>query len=98
MVYEIMLKMGMELTWPLKAHNISGRNVYEIGRGTLMICLDDHITTDVAEGMVALYRELAPETWHVVFKDNGFADDSTKVNIKEILKTAGLQEDAFTTV
>lgn len=97
-VYEIMLKMGMELTWPLETHTIGGKNVYEIGMGALMICLDDHITTEVAEGMAVLYKELAPETWRVVFKDNGFADDSAKVNIKEILKTAGLEEDAFTTV
>ena len=97
-VYEIMLKMGMELTWPLETHTIGGKNVYEIGMGALMICLDDHITTEVAEGMAELYKELAPETWRVVFKDNGFADDSAKVNIKEILKTAGLEEDAFTTV
>lgn len=97
-VYEIMLKMGMELTWPLETHTIGGKDVYEIGMGALMICLDDHITTEVAEGMAALYKELASETWRVVFKDNGFADDSAKVNIKEILKTAGLEEDAFTTV
>lgn len=97
-VYEIMLKMGMELTWPLETHTIGNKNVYEIGMGALMICLDDHITTEVAEGMAALYKELAPETWRVVFKDNGFADDSAKVNIKEILKRAGLEEDAFTTV
>ena len=97
-VYEIMLKMGMELIWPLETHTIGNKNVYEIGMGALMICLDNHITTEVAEGMAALYKELAPETWRVVFKDNGFADDSAKVNIKEILKTAGLEEDAFTTV
>lgn len=97
-VYEIMLKMGMELTWPLETHIIASRNVYDIGMGALMICLDDHITAEVAEGMAALYKEMAPETWRVVFKDNGFADDSAKVNIKEILKTAGLEEDAFTTV
>jgi len=97
-VYEIMLKMGLDLTWPLETHTYGGKNVYTIGLGALMICLDDHITPDVAEGMVSLHKELAPETWKVVFKDNGFADDSAKVNIKEILKCAGLDEDAFTTV
>lgn len=97
-VYEIMLKMGLDLTWPLETRTYGGKNVYAIGMGALMICLDDHITPDVAEGMVALHKELAPETWKVVFKDNGFADDSAKVNIKEILKCAGLDEDAFTTV
>ena len=97
-VYEIMLKMGMELTWPLETRTIAGRNVYDIGMGALMICLDDHITTEVAEGMAALRQEESPEVWRVVFKDNGFESDSAKVNIKEILKRAGLEEDAFTTV
>lgn len=97
-VYEIMLKMGLDLTWPLETHTYGGKNVYTIGMGALMICLDDHITPDVAEGMVSLHKKLAPETWKVVFKDNGFADDSAKVNIKEILKCAGLDDDAFTTV
>jgi adenine-specific DNA-methyltransferase len=97
-VYEIMLKMGLDLTWPLETHTYGGKNVYTIGMGALMICLDDHITPDVAEGMVSLHKKLAPETWKVVFKDNGFADDSAKVNIKEILKCAGLDEDAFATV
>lgn len=97
-VYEIMLKMGLDLTWPLDKHTIGGKNVYAIGMGALMICLDDDITTDVADGMAALYKDLAPETWKVVFKDNGFATDSAKVNVKEILKCAGLDEDAFTTV
>ena len=97
-VYEIMLKMGMELTWPLETHTIGGKNVYEIGMGALMICLDDHITTEVAEGMAALRQEESSEVWRVMFKDNGFESDSAKVNIKEILKRAGLEEDAFTTV
>ncbi len=97
-VYEIMLKMGLDLTWPLDRHSIGGKNVYVIGMGALMICLDDDISTDVADGMAALYKELAPETWKVVFKDNGFATDSAKVNVREILKCAGLDEEAFTTV
>ena len=97
-VYEIMLKMGMELTWPLETHTIGGKNVYEIGMGALMICLDDQISTEVAEGMAALYKGRAPGIWGVVFKDNGFADDGAKVNIRETRKTAGLEEDAFTTV
>lgn len=97
-VYEIMIKMGLPLTCPLEKHTVSCKNIYVIGMGALMICLDNNITTEVADGMAALYKELAPETWKVVFKDNGFATDSAKVNAKEILKCAGLDEDAFTTV
>lgn len=97
-VYEIMLKLGLDLTYPVEQRKIAGKNVYSIGYGALMMCMDDDITIDVATGMAALYKELKPETWKVVFKDNGFKDDSTKTNVLEILKASGLEEDAFTTV
>ena len=97
-VYEIALKLGLDLSYPVERHEIAGKNVYTIGFGALMICLDNDITTDVATGMVALHKQMRPEMWKVVFKDNGFKDDSAKTNVREILKCAGLDEDAFTTV
>lgn len=97
-VYEIMLKMGLDLTYPVEETEIDGKKVYYVGFGALMMCLDDDITVSVAEGMAKLHKELSPEFWRVVFKDNGFADDCTKTNVKLILVQAGLEEDAFTTV
>lgn len=97
-VYEFMLKMGLDLSYPVEVTEIDGKKIYSIGFGALMMCLDDNITVSVAEGMVKMYKELAPETWKVVFKDNGFTDDCTKANVKLTLIQAGLEEDAFTTV
>lgn len=97
-VYEFMLKMGLDLSYPIDVADIDGRKVYSIGFGALMMCLDDNITVSVAEGMVKMYKEQAPETWKVVFRDNGFVDDCTKANVKLTLIQAGLEEDAFTTV
>ncbi len=97
-VYEFMLKMGLDLSYPVDVTEIDGKKVYSVGFGALMMCLDDNITVSVAEGMVKMYKELAPETWKVIFKDEGFADDCTKTNIKLTLMQAGLEEDAFTTV
>lgn len=97
-VYEFMLKMGLDLSYPIDVADIDGRKVYSIGFGALMMCLDDNITVSVAEGMVKMYKEQAPETWKVVFRDNGFVDDCTKTNVKLTLVQAGLEEDAFTTV
>ena len=97
-VYEFMLKMGLDLSCPIEVTEIDGKKVYSIGCGSLMMCLDNYITVSVAEGMVKLYKERAPETWKVVFKDNGFVDDCTKANVKLTLIQAGLEEDAFTTV
>ncbi len=97
-VYEIILKMGLSLTYPVVERNVNGKRIYIIGDGALMICLDSNITLDVAEGMVSLQKEYQPEVWKVVFYDNGFVDDQTKTNSKEILKNAGLDDDAFATI
>ena len=91
-VYEIMLKYGLDLTYPVDESMIDGKKVYSIGFGMLVICLDNEITTKIANGILDLVKELAPETTRVVFKDNGFKTDSNKTNVKEILKCGSIEE------
>ena len=91
-VYEIMIKYGLYLTYPVDEFTIAQKKVYSIGFGMLMICLDDEITTEVAKGILVKIKELSPESSRVVFKDNGFKSDSNKTNIKEILKSGGIEE------
>jgi len=91
-VYEIMIKYGLDLTYPVDEFTIAQKKVYSIGFGMLMICLDDEITTEVAKGILGKIKELSPESSRVVFKDNGFKSDSNKTNIKEILKSGGIEE------
>jgi adenine-specific DNA-methyltransferase len=91
-VYEIMLKYGLDLTYPVDEFTVAQKKVYSIGFGMLMICLADEITTDVAKGILGKIKELSPESSRVVFKDNGFKTDSNKTNIKEILKSGGIEE------
>lgn len=97
-VYEIILKCGLDLTYPIDEYSFDNKKVYTIGFGALMICLAEEITANIAQEMVKMKNQLSPETWKVVFKDNGFKSDSDKTNIKEILKCGGLDEDAFTTL
>jgi adenine-specific DNA-methyltransferase len=91
-VYEIMLKYGLDLTYPIEEYTFAGKKVYSIGLGALLVCLDEEITTDVATGMLELKNKLNPEVIRVVFRDIGFQDDSSKTNIKEILKSGGIDE------
>ncbi len=97
-LYEIMLKMGLELTSKVEEEQAGGETVYIIGGGALMICLGENITTAVAEAIVKLHQEYESELWQVVFRDTGFASDTDKTNIKEILKDEGLDEDSFVCV
>lgn len=91
-LYEIMLKYGIDLTFPVEEYDFNGKKVYSIGLGALLICLDNDITVDVAEHMIKLLKELNPETMRIVFKDNGFKNDSAKTNVKETLRQAGIDE------
>lgn len=85
-VYEIMLKYGVDLTYHVENREVNGKKVFSIGFGALIICLDNEITLDVVQGMVDLKNELKPEISRFVFKDNGFKTDSVKTNAIEILK------------
>lgn len=91
-LYEVLLKYGLDLTLPITEHTVAGHKVFDIGMGALMICLSDDITLDVVEGIVKLKDELKPEIMRVVFKDAGFADDVVKTNAVQILKQAGIED------
>jgi adenine-specific DNA-methyltransferase len=91
-LYEILLKYGLDLTLPISEHAIAGQKVFNIGMGALIICLADAISLDVVEGMAKLKEELNPEIMRVVFKDSGFKDDVVKTNAVQILKQAGIND------
>ncbi len=90
-LYEILLKYGLDLTMPIEQTEISGKQVFNIGMGALFICLGDNITTAVAEGIGTWKAELQPATSKVIFKDTGFTDVE-KTNSMQILKRYGLLE------
>ena len=97
-VYEIALKLGLELSYEVEERETDGHTIYVIGAGALMICLDSQISMNTAEALLRLHEEYEPETWQVVFRDTGFLSDQEKTNIKETLKSAGLDEDAFISI
>ncbi len=91
-LYEILLKYGLDLTLPIKEHEVNGKFVYDVGMGALMVCLDDNISIEVVEGIGKLKEELQPEVMRVVFKDAGFADDVVKTNTVQVLKQFGIDD------
>ena len=90
-LYEILLKYGLDLTVPIDQKEIAGKQVFNIGMGALFICLGDKLTTAIAEGIGKWKEELKPATTKVIFKDTGFTDVE-KTNSMQILKRFGIQE------
>lgn len=91
-LFEILLKYGLNLTLPIGTHSIAGKKVYEVGAGALIVCLDDGVTEAVAEGIGKLKEQLEPEVMRVVFKDSSFASDTAKVNAVQVLKQYGIDD------
>ncbi len=91
-LFEILLKYGLDLSLPIATHTLAGKTVFEVGAGALLVCLDRDITEEVAEAIGKLKAELGPAVCRVVFRDAGFADDAAKVNAVQVLKQFGIDD------
>ena len=94
-LYELLLKRGVDLAVPIDERNIAGKAVYSIGYGVLFACLDKSIAKDeieaLGQGIVEWRSELAPEAdTQVVFRDSAFSDDIAKTNMTAILEQNGI--------
>ena len=94
-LFELLLKLGLDLTVPIEQKTIADKTVHSIGVGTLLVCLSEKIATAEVEplalGIVAWHKELAPAgESQVVFRDSAFADDVAKTNLTAILQQNGL--------
>ena len=91
-LFEILLKYGLDLTVTIEEKTISNKKGYSIGAGTIFICLANDITPAVSEGIGAWKEELNPTRSRVIFKDTGFENDKNKTNAMQILKRFGIEE------
>ena len=94
-LYELLLKLGLDLCVPIETKTIAGKSVHSVGAGTLFACLDEAIARDdvepLAAGIADWHGVLAPAgECTVVFRDSAFADDVAKTNLAETLKQRGL--------
>jgi adenine-specific DNA-methyltransferase len=95
-VYELLLKLGLDLCVPIESRTVAGKTVGAVGGGVLMLCLAEKISAKeveaVAVGIVSWHKELAPAgDSTVVFRDSAFADDVAKTNMAAILAQNGLE-------
>lgn len=94
-LYELLLKRGVDLAAPIECREIVGKNVYSIGYGVLFACLDESITKEqveeISQGVITWYEELSPRSdTHVFFRDSAFLDDVCKTNMAAILEQNGI--------
>jgi adenine-specific DNA-methyltransferase len=77
---QVMLDWGLPLSLKIKQLTIAGKKVFRVADNSLYACFDNGIDETFA-------KELAKDQpLRVVFRDNGFKDDTAKTNVKQLLK------------
>ena len=81
MVYEVMLKLGVPLTYPVQQLDINGKPVYEVGEDCLLlICLAEFVEPEDVEAMA----DYAPAK--MIMSRDSFKDDTAMANAYYILR------------
>jgi adenine-specific DNA-methyltransferase len=94
-LYELLLKLGLDLCVPIETRSIVGKDVHAVGGGVLFVSLPTSISREEAEplalGIIEWHKGLAPAgEVTCVFRDGAFADDVAKTNLAAILAQNGL--------
>ena len=87
LLFQVLLDWGVDLTLPITRETISGKTVFTVAGTALIACFDNGVDAT----LVKTLAERAP--LRVVFKDTGFADDATKINVRQIFKSLSPDTD-----
>ena len=96
LLYELALKLGIDLCAPVERREIAGKPVYSVGYGALIACLARQISMEDGEtlalGIAQWRRTLANAAdGMALFRDSAFSDDVAKTNTAEILRQHGVK-------
>ena len=80
-VYELLLKAGFPLTTKVKSQEMAGKTVYSVEDGSLLICLDKEITSELIDALAEA------DPLQVICLDEGFkGNDQLKANAVQTFK------------
>jgi len=82
LLFQVMLDWGVDLALPIARESIQDKEVFFVDDNALAACFNAHSGIDEA-----FVKELAKrQPLRVVFRDAGFKDDATKINVEQIFK------------
>jgi adenine-specific DNA-methyltransferase len=95
-LYELCLKLGLDITMKIEEKTIAGKKVSVLGRGYLIVCLDNDITMDLVNGIGALKQGLLPYYVEPKNKEEEEQNKQSK-NMRVIFKDDGFKDDVVKT-
>ncbi len=77
---QVMLDWGLPLSLKIERKKIHGKEVLKVAENSLYACFDKEIDEEFAKA-IAIDKPM-----RIVFRDNGFKNDTAKTNVKQLLK------------
>lgn len=80
LLFDCMLRWGVELSLPLNTTKVDGCTIHNVNDGDLVACFDGNVT----EAVIDAIADLSP--LRVVFRDSSFNEAAQKMNLFELFK------------
>lgn len=80
LLFDCMLRWGVELSLPLNSTKVDGCTIHNVNEGDLVGCFEGVVTERVIDAIAAM------EPVRVVFRDNSFTEAANKMNLFELFK------------
>lgn len=80
LLFDCMLRWGVELSLPLNSTKVDGCTIHNVNEGDLVGCFEGVVTERVIDAIAAM------EPVRVVFRDSSFTEAANKMNLFELFK------------
>lgn len=80
LLFECMLRWGVELSMPMSKSKVDGCTIYNVDEGSLIACLDGKVTEKVIDAIASMCPV------RIVFRDSSFTEAASKMNLYELFK------------
>ncbi len=80
LLFQCLLEWGLPLSLPHSSEQVGNCTIHDYNNGDLIACFEKDIPEDVIRTIAG------KKPLRAVFRDNGFEDDSSKINVEEIFK------------
>lgn len=80
LLFQVLVDWGVDLALPIVSETLHGKRVFFVDQNALAACFDTGLTDDLMQEIAAR------KPLRAVFRDDGFGDDSTRINVEQIFK------------
>jgi adenine-specific DNA-methyltransferase len=80
LLFQVLVDWGVDLALPIVSETLHGKRVFFVDENALAACFDTGLSDELIHAIAAR------KPLRAVFRDDGFGDDSTRINVEQIFK------------